>query len=107
VLSAHRLLRSPVLGPGGQYLGHVFDLAVRCRQGRYPLMTGIQVCIGHYETVLPASAVTVPQPDLVHVSAAPDIFDSLPVHGKTASSPPGDRESSFLLRSELLGRWVV
>ena len=95
VLSVHELLSSWVLGPTGQYLGYVYDIVIRPRDEGYPLVAGLLVCIGYYESFLPVSAVTTWQHGAVRVGAAPGI------------QPLEDRENLLLLRSDLFDLWVT
>lgn len=91
-LSVYDLLNGSVLGPRGQYLGYVFDVVVRPRSGRYPLVAGLLACLANFEVYLPALSLTRWERDVVRVDAAPDLL------------PLGRRDGLVRLRSDLLGR---
>lgn len=93
--TAHRLLSSWVLGPAGQYLGYVYDIVIRPRGEGDPLVVGLLMWIGYYETFLPMSAVTTWQQGSVRLSAAPGI------------RPLEDRKDLLLLRADLFDLVVV
>jgi len=52
------VLRRPVIGPGGQQLGRLFDVIVRLPDAGYPLVTGLVADLGGRRVFLPAGMVT-------------------------------------------------
>lgn len=91
-LSVRRLLHGSVFGPHGQYLGYVFDVAVRpCHDGQYPLVAGLLAGIGVQEVFLPTSIVRIWRADTITLSTAPRLH------------PLPDRERVTLVVSELVG----
>ena len=52
------MLRRPVIGPGGQQLGRLFDVIVRLPDAGYPLVTGLVADLGGRRVFLPAGMVT-------------------------------------------------
>jgi hypothetical protein len=92
LLSVRKLLRGTVIGPERQSLGEVVDVAVRLRDGRYPLVIGVQARVDGDEEFLPDSTVARWCSDAVELIAEPD----------RRSMP--ERDGTVLMCSELLGQ---
>lgn len=92
LLSVQKLLQGTVLGPERQSLGEVVDVAVRLRDGRYPLVIGVQARVGGNEEFLPNATVARWRADGVELIAEPD------------RRPTPERDGTVLMCSELLGQ---
>lgn len=93
--SLRQLLHGSVLGPQEQYLGYVFDVAVRLRHGHYPRVAGLLAGIGTQEVFLPSAIVRTWHPQAVTLGTVPSL------------RPFRNRDRLTLLASELLGQPVT
>lgn len=91
-LSVRRLLRGNVFGAERQQLGDVTDIAVRLRDGQYPLVIGAEALVGGSEEFLPNATLARWHSDGVQVLDEPD------------RRPPPERDGTVLMCSELLGQ---
>jgi hypothetical protein len=91
-LSVRKLLQGSVLSAERQQLGDVLDIAVRLRDGQYPLVIGAEACVGGNEEFLPSATLARWHSDGVQVLDEPD------------RHPPPERDGTVLMCSELLGQ---
>lgn len=91
-LSVRRLLRGSVFGAERQQLGDVIDIAVRLRDGQYPLVIGVEARVGGSEEFLPGATL------------ARWHCDGVQVFGEPERRPLPERDGTVLMCSELLGQ---
>lgn len=93
VLSVRDLLHCAVLGPRGEYLGYVFDVAAQPSSDGYPVVSGVLACVGVRESILDPTVL--------------DTWRGGAVRLRHPTGPPLDPGDTLRVRYSVLGRRVA